>query len=80
MKKLFREFKCWLIHKLGGYTEYDYRKEFVRGKANSYSTILKYMQDLYGTPADEFCENVYKFVNKYSIIFNNLLETGRYSK
>lgn len=59
-----KKIKTWLIHFLGGVTaselqEISVDRSYV-GAFVALTIVKKYSESLYGTPADEWCELVYK--------------------
>lgn len=59
-----KKIKTWLIHLLGGVTVAESRKKgeklFDFGMQGACIDIRDYADSLYGKPADEWCELVYK--------------------
>lgn len=58
MKKI----KNCIIHMLGGYTEEDLNEECYYARNLEVTNIKKYLELLNGTPADEWCKLVYKYI------------------
>ena len=62
MKKI----KDWIINKLGGHTEEEYRE----GKATSFASgqrfanvgMLEFLKELNGKSAEEWCDEAWKFI------------------
>lgn len=69
MKKILHNLRTWLIHKLGGLTieesrESDYNSHQI-GKYIAVSIILKCADSLYGLPADEWCQKMYRYIQEF---------------
>lgn len=64
MKKIIRNLRTWLIHKLGGLTVEESQASDLNsceiGKRQAYIDLLDYAKNtLYGLPSDEWCKLMY---------------------
>lgn len=75
MKKIIRNLRTWLIHKLGGVTIDELMESnkynFKRGLTVAHKSIKQYADSIYGLPAEEWCKNVYYRIKYYSDIYNS---------
>lgn len=81
MKKI-EKLRIWLIHKLGGATQREMRITSDMNKLACMAIVLKfiknYMNEIYGMPADEWCKNVYSFINEcYNMAMGSINNTDK---
>ena len=66
MRKILRNLRTWLIHKLGGVTlesgERVAKEYYYIGYYEAYKNHLDFADSLYGLPADEWCDKMYQRV------------------
>lgn len=51
-----------LIHILGGYTAAQMYDNYMKGKQDAVQSIKREMDEIHGTPADEWCGHMYTSV------------------
>lgn len=69
MRKILRNLRTWLIHKLGGVTEEErivvFYKSFQKGKIASDTDIITHSKSLYGIKAEEWCKKMYEYIEAH---------------
>lgn len=66
-KTMFNKFKNWIIHRLGGVAENEFKQEgchtFDVGTYVTLTSLRDYARDLNGLSADEWCRRMYAHID-----------------
>lgn len=67
-----------IIRMLGGVTTIEHEEwaysQYICGRKHAYESILRRMKFMYGLPAEQWCEEIYKTVEEAHKNFNSLYE------
>lgn len=59
---ILKKLKTKVIHYLGGYTEEEAMNAYKKGKLYAYERVKTRAKELYGFPADEWCNLLYEHI------------------
>lgn len=59
---MLKKLKTKAIHYLGGYTEEETMNAYTKGKLDAYELVITRAKELYGFPADEWCNLLYEHI------------------